>query len=326
MRSNKKLSVILLSYYSSARIRPVYDELSRTFSEAAIPFELVIMDDGSKDDSYQVALQLERDTTNVQAYQLSKNYTSHYGIFAGLSVCTGGCMMAIPDDEQQPYELLVDCYRLWEKGEQIIIPFREERKDNFFSTLWAVSFYKIMNYLSDVKLPPLGADTFFIDREIIDIVNERIHPINTTSITEVIRLGFQPHYLAYTRPRGIEKKSRWTFKKKYKLAKDYFFSSSTFPIKFITYLGIGFSFFSFVTMLIYIYAKLFGNPNYWDLEQAPGWTSTVLLISFFSGLILFSLGIISEYIWRIYEEVKARPGYIIKQKQTDKNNEIRTPV
>jgi dolichol-phosphate mannosyltransferase len=266
-----------------------------------------------------VAQALREKYPNVKAYQLSKNYTSHYGIFAGLSVSDGECAVAIPDDDQQPYHLLVESYRLWEQGHKIIIPYREDRKDTFISKMWAVGFYKIMNYLSDVALPPMGADTCFIDREVITILNKSIHPINTTTITEIIRLGFDPVYLPYTRPEGIGKKSRWTFKKKYKLAKDYFFSSSTFPIRFITSLGAFFSVFSFLVMLVYIYAKLFGNPEFWDLEQAPGWTSTILLISFFSGLILFSLGIIAEYIWRIYEEVKNRPGFIIKQKNNKKN-------
>jgi polyisoprenyl-phosphate glycosyltransferase len=314
MVNSKILSVILLSYYSNNRINIVYEKLTGILEKEEIPFELIIVDDGSKDDSYKTGLALENKYPNVKAYQLSRNYTSHYGIFAGFSVCLGACAVAIPDDEQQPYNLLVESYRLWEKGHKIIIPFREERKDGFFSKMWAMGFYSIMNYLSDVALPPKGADTCFIDREIIDILNERIHPINTTTITEIIRLGFEPFYLPYIRPEGIAKKSRWTFKKKFKLAKDYFFSSSTFPIRFITFLGLFFSVFSFLIMLVYIYAKLFGNPVFWDLEQAPGWTSTILLISFFSGLILFSLGIIAEYIWRIYEEVKNRPGYIIKKK------------
>lgn len=317
MSNTKLLSVILLSYYSSDRITDVYEKLTAMFLAEQIPFELIIIDDGSTDDSYKTGLQLEKKYANVKAYQLSRNYTSHYGIFAGLSICTGGCAVAIPDDEQQPYHLLTDSYRLWQKGYKVIIPFRQERKDSFFAKIWAMSFYKLMNYLSDVPLPPLGADTCFIDREVIDIINDKIHPINTTSLIEIIRLGFEPYYLPYTRTRGLNIKSRWTFKKKFKLAKDYFFSSSTFPIKLITFLGLFFSVFSFLIMLVYIYAKLFGNPAFWELEHAPGWTSTILLISFFSGLTLFSLGIIAEYIWRIYEEVKNRPGYIIKKKSTE---------
>jgi dolichol-phosphate mannosyltransferase len=119
--------------------------------------------------------------------------------------------------------------------------------------------------------------------------------------------------LPYARPIGLNKgKSRWTFKKKLHLAKDVFFSSSSFPIKFITNLGFYTALLSIVIMFFYGYIAIFGNHQFWGMP-VPGWTSIILFITFFGGLMLLSLGIIAEYIWRIYEEVKARPGYIIKK-------------
>ena len=312
----KKLSVILLSYYSEQRIINVYNSVNKLLKEAGINFEFIVIDDGSKDNSYTKALELEREEKNVTAFQLSRNFTSHYALFAGLSLCTGDCAVAIPDDEQQPYKLLIELYRNWEEGNKIVIPYRLDRKDPFISKLFSKSFYFIMNNLSDIKYPPGGADSFLIDREIIDILNTKIHPINTTTITEVLRLGFDPVYIPYERVKGNNTKSRWTFKKKWKLALDNFYSSSSFPIKFISFMGMFFSFVSFLLIIFYSYINIFGNKTFWGYNP-PGWTSTVLFISFFSGLILFALGIISEYIWRIYEEVKNRPGYIIKRKMSD---------
>ncbi len=312
--NSKKISVILLSYYSGNRLINCTEKITALLNKENIPFEIIIMDDGSKDNSFEIAESLEKKYPNVRAYQLSRNYTSHYSIFAGFSVCEGACATITPDDEQQPYELIVQSYRLWEQGQKLVIQYREERGDNFFAKLASTWFYRIMNHLSDVALPPKGTDSFLIDRELIDILNTRIHPINTTTVTEILRLGFNPYYLPFARPKGINQKSRWTFKKKVKLAKDFFYSSSTFPIKLISTLGMLLSGFSVAFMIFYLYVKLFGNSNYWKLNEVPGWTSLVLLITFFSGLILFSLGIIAEYIWRIYEEVKNRPGYIIKQK------------
>lgn len=307
------LSIILLSYYSGDRIVKAYQKLSEILCNEQIPFELIVIDDGSEDNSFQIALDLEKAHPNVTAYQLSKNYTSHYAVFAGLSVCNGDCAIPIPDDEQQPYQTIVDMYRLWQKGEKVIIPYRAKRNDGLLNNIFAKIYYKTINVLSDIKFPNGGADLFFIDRELIDIINARIHAINTSSITEVLRLGYNPVYYAYERVKGINTKSRWTLKKKIRLFKDTFFSSSTWPVKVITFLGIFFSFISIVIIAFYTYIRLFGNPNFWG-ENMPGWTSTVAIISFFSGLILFSLGIIAEYIWRIYEEVKDRPGYIIKKK------------
>ena len=309
-----KLSVILLSYYSEKRIIKVYEEVSKVLNAEKIEFEFIIMDDGSKDKSYETALELEKKNKNVRAYQLSRNFTSHYSIFAGLSVCTGDCAIAIPDDEQEPYANIIELYRKWKEGNKIVIPYRLNREDPLLSKIFSNVFYFIMNNLSEIKYPPGGADSFLIDREIIDLLNSRIHPINTTSITEVLRLGFEPCYLPYLREKGSNVKSRWTFKKKWKLALDTFYSSSSFPIKSIAIMGLFFSFFSFLLIIFYLYINFFGDKAFWG-NFPRGYTATILIISFFSGLILFALGIIANYIWRIYEEVKNRPGYIIKDKR-----------
>lgn len=309
----EKLSVILCSYKSKDRLSIVRDELDVVLTSVNIPYELIIIDDSSSDGSFQVACDLEKKYDNVKAYELSRNYTSHYAIFAGLKMTSGKCATVIADDEQQPYHLLVELYKNWQEGKKIIFPYRIERKDPFLSKLFAIFFYKLMSSISDFKYPSHGIDSFFIDREIINILNEQIHPINTTTITELLRLGYTPFYLPYTRGKSTNSKSRWSFKKKIKLAKDWFFSTSSFPIKFITFLGLFISLFAFCLIIFYLYIKLFGNPNYWNVSE-KGWVSIVILISFFSGLILLSLGIIAEYIWRIYEEVKNRPGFIIKKK------------
>jgi polyisoprenyl-phosphate glycosyltransferase len=164
-----------------------------------------------------------------------------------------------------------------------------------------------------VKYPPGGCDVFLADREIIDIFNEKIHPINTSTTAEALRLGFDPVFIPFDRPK-VKSKSRWTLTKKIKLAADSFFTFSNFPIHLITYLGIITSIFSFILIIFTILEKLSGERHLFGFS-IPGWTTTVIFISFFSGLILFSLGIIAEYIWRIYEEVKGRPGYIIKKKK-----------
>lgn len=314
MNNNKLFSIIIPSYYSSSRLELSYDKLSEIFAREDIPFELIIIDDGSKDNSYECGIELERKHNNVHAYQLSRNYTAHYAAFAGLSLCNGACAMIIPDDEQQPYSTVVQSYRLWESGSKIVIPYRDSRHDPWKSRIFSLMFYRLMNKYSEVAFPPGGADVFLVDREIINIINTKIHPICTTTITEVLRLGFEPHFLPFERPLGLNNgKTRWSFKKRMKLAKDFFFTSSSVPIKLITKIGLFFSFFSFGLIILYLYIHFFGNQQFWGYS-VPGWTSLLLAISFFSGLILFSLGVISEYIWRIYEEVKNRPGYIVKQK------------
>lgn len=313
--TRRKLSVILPSYKSGKRLISVRNQLDEKLALHRIPYELVIIDDGSQDGSFEIATTLESQFNNVKAFELSRNFTSHYALFAGFTVVTGDCAIIIADDDQQPYQLFVDMYNEWEKkGNKIIFSYRTERNDPWLTKQIAILFYKVISYVSDFKYPPKGIDTYLIDREVINLLNEKIHPINTTTFTELLRMGFNPTYYPYIRGKSSASKSRWTIRKKIKLAKDWFFSTSSFPIKFITFLGVSTSFLSFCLILFYLYIKLFGNPDYWKVG-VQGWISIVILISFFSGLILLSLGIIAEYIWRIYEEVKNRPGYIIKKRE-----------
>lgn len=312
MTESRLLSIILLSYYSKERIQSVFKEVTDILAYENIPFEFIIIDDGSKDDSYRVACELEKKDDRVKAYQLSRNYTSHYAKFAGFSVCNGACATSMPDDGQQPLDTYVKMYRQWEKGNKLVIPYRLSRNDGFVKNIFSKLYYRIMNSLSVVKYPPGGCDVFLADREIIDILNKNIHPINTTTTAEVLRLGFDPVFIPFHRPKS-KSKSRWTFRKKLKQATDSFLSSSNFPIRFISFLGLITSLFSLLLIIFTLILKIMGEKSLGGFS-IPGWTTTVIFISFFSGLILFSLGIIAEYIWRIYEEVKGRPGYVIKKK------------
>lgn len=312
---NKLLSLILLSYNSGDRITRAYEKLSELLQKEEIPFELIVMDDGSKDNSVEIANKLQDQYKNVFSYQLSRNFGSVYSNFAGLKVCHGDVAIAIPDDEQQPYDTIVKMYRLWEQGYKVIIPNRLDRDDSRISSLFSNLYYRMMNAWSTIKFPKGGADLAMIDREVIDIINERIHPINTKLISEVLNLGFDPVFLGYHRPIGLNQgKSRWTFRKKVKLAKDTLFSMSTFPLKVISYIGVFFFIVSILLSVFYIYIRVWGNNDFWGIN-VPGWTSLLIVMLFFGGLVMLSMGILSEYIWRIYDEVKDRPGYIIRSKK-----------
>lgn len=308
------LSIILLSYYSKDRIRKSYLAVKTLLDSECIPFEFIVMDDGSKDDSFSMAIGLEKEFENVRAYQLSRNYGSMCSVFAGLSVSRGDCVLPLVDDEQQPYPTIIQMYRLWEKGEKIVIPYRMSRNDPKLSKFMSELFYKTMNSLSDIKYPPGGADLALLDREVVNIINNMIHPRNTMFMAEVLNLGFSPYYLPYERPIGLNKGlSRWTFRKKVKSALDSIFSNSTFPLRLISCLGLLISVLSFIAIVFYFYIAVWGNKQFWGIV-VPGWTSIVLLMFLLGGFVLLSLGVISEYLWRIYDEVKNRPGFIIKKK------------
>lgn len=309
----KLLSIVIPSFQSETRIENAVAAVSKTMRDEKIPFEIIIIDDGSTDQSFEKALTLEKSFDFIRAYQLSRNYTSPYVQFAGLQLAKGSCFVSVPDDLQRPLDVVVNMYRAWEKGAKIVIAHHDKRSDGIISDFFSKSYYRLMNLFSDITFPLGGADGFLADREVINLMNERISPRNTTPTIEALRLGFEPVFLPYTRPKTYHK-SRWTLKKKIKLASDSFFSSSNFPIKFITAIGFLTSLFSFLLIVSIIIAKLFTDNNLFGFP-IQGWATIVVLVSFFNGLVLFCLGIVAAYIWRIFEEVKNRPAYIIKEKE-----------
>ncbi len=312
MEENKLLSIILLSYYSSAHLEETCRKISNKMTEEKIPCEIIIIDDGSKDNSFEIAMHLEEEYKNLRAYQLSRNYTSPYAQFAGFEVCRGACAVPVPDDLQRPLDLVVSMYRAWESGAKVVIGYRTDRNDGWISDWFSNTYYRLMNKLSNITFPPGGADGYLADREIIDLINSKFSHINTSPIIEVLKVGYDPVFIPYKRP-ATTAKSRWTFSKKWQLFKNNFFSTSSFPIRLITWIGLTTFLLSLVIIMAVIFAKIFSDNTLFGFP-VQGWATLMVIVTMFNGLVLFCIGIVAEYIWRIYAEVKGRPGYIIKNK------------
>jgi dolichol-phosphate mannosyltransferase len=172
-----------------------------------------------------------------------------------------------------------------------------------------------MNHFADVDFPPGGSDRFLADREIVDILNSKIHPINTTPVLEVLRLGFSAVFVPYDRP-GRPGSSRWTLRKKVRMAAATFFGSSSYPLRLITVLGFGVFVACLFLILLIIWARIYADSRLFGLS-VHGWATSMVVMTMFNGLILLSIGIVAEYIWRIHEEVKGRPGFVIREAVDD---------
>ncbi|MDZ4749769.1 MAG: glycosyltransferase [Saprospiraceae bacterium] len=309
-----KLSIIFLAYQSEKRLEKAVTEMDMSLSAAGIPHEIVIIDDGSTDQSFAIARILAQRMENISAYRLSRNYTSPMAQFAGLDMCTGQCACPMPDDGQRPIAHIVDMYRLWEKGHKIILGYREERNDGRMNDFFSNTYYSFMNRFSEVTFPPGGSDGYLIDREVIDILNTRISKRNTTPVIELLKLGYGTVFVPYQRPQRAGR-SRWTLRKKINLALNTFFASSIFPLRMITWLGLFIFCLSLLAILLIIAAKLFSNNTLFGFP-IQGWTTIVVLMTMFNGILMLCIGVVSEYLWRIYEEVKQRPPYIIRDSHT----------
>lgn len=309
------LSIVLLSYQSEGRLRPAVQEAVGAMEAEGIPFELIIMDDGSSDRSFELARELAREDARIRAFQLSRNFSSPYSLFAGLSVARGACVASIPDDHQCPMDVIVEMYRLWEQGAKVVVGHRQTRDDGRINDFFSSTYYTIMNHFSDVAFPPGGSDRFLADREIVDLLNSRIHPINTTPVLEVLRLGFSPVFVPYDRPHRSGP-SRWTLRRKVRLATATFFGSSSWPLRLITILGSAVVVCCAVLILLIVWARIYGGGTLFGMAF-NGWASGMVVMTMFNGLILLSMGIVGEYIWRIHEEVKGRPGFVIREADDD---------
>jgi polyisoprenyl-phosphate glycosyltransferase len=304
------LSIVFLAFNSGSRLDRSLARIVQVFEKEKIDFEIIVVDDGSTDDTYSRTLSAQNADERIKAVKLSRNFGSPAAFFAGLSHSIGHCATSIPDDLQRSPELLVELYRVWERGHKLVIPFREKRLENVLVKFFATVYYSLMNKFSSVIFPRGGADSFLADQEIIHILNTKISQRDTSPILEVLQLGFSPVYVPYIR-RGVQGKSRWTIKKKIKLAVDTLLSTSIAPLRMITVIGFTTFFFSLVATAVIIYCYFFTSMEFFGLA-VPGWASIITALLLLHGLMLLSIGILAEYIWRIFREAKSKPPFIIE--------------
>ena len=306
MGDKKIFSIVVPVYQNDANLDDTIPKLLSL--QDRLPdynLELVLVDDGSTDNSYNLLIKYYNlHIDKIKIVKLTKNFGQIPAIQAGLKAASGDCAGIISADLQDPYELFIDMIRKWENGIKLIIGERENRevaiRQNFISML----YWKMVNKYAVKDYPLGGFDFCLIDKQIMKDINE-INEKNTHIFALIFSLGYKYEIIPYTRKKRVAGKSQWTFPKKIKLLTDTFIAFSYLPIRGISYLGLGISALSFLYALVIAVSKfIFGN-------KYEGWTTIVVLVSFFSGLILLTLGIIGEYLWRILDEVRKRPNYVI---------------
>lgn len=308
----KKISIVVPVYYNYDNLEPLYYDIkTKLFDELKrmdYDYELVLVDDGSKDNSYDKILSLKSIDNKIKAVKLSRNFGMHSAILAGFSVCTGDLAVIKMADIQEPTELILDMLVEYNNGAEVVLAIRKDRKDSMISKLFSNTYYNIFRKFSGLDMPNGGFDTFLADRKVINVLvslNEK----NTTLMGLVLWSGFKTSKIYFNRLEREIGKSIWTLKKKVKLFEDSIYSFSIFPIKLIAGIGITFFIVSFFLIIYFIYEKLANNV------PVRGFTTLAILLLFSIGLVLFSLSIIGEYIYRIFDESRKRPPYIISKNE-----------
>lgn len=269
-------------------------------------FEIIAINDGSTDNTLQLLLNLQKNIPNLRVIDLSRNFGKEAALTAGMAAARGDAAIPIDADLQDPTELIPQLIAKWEEGYEMVIAARDDRsQDSFFKRLFSQSFYQIFNLFSNVHLVPNAGDFRLFDRKFI---NAFLKLSERTRFNKGLFawLGFRSCIITHARPERAVGKSKWNYRKLFQFAVDGITSFSAAPLTIFSYLG----FFIAICALIYgiyiiIDTLLHGNA-------VPGYPSLIALILFFGGLNMIGIGILGEYVSRIFIETKQRPLYVVR--------------
>ncbi len=306
--SLKTFSIVIPVYYNELNLPDTVPELLALQDKLpGYRLELVFVDDGSGDLSLELLRQWQRQHPQViRVVKLSRNFGSMSALLAGMSVAQGDCVGVIAADLQDPPDLFVEMLGHWERGTKSVFAVRQDREDPLPSKLFSLSYYYLVRKFALPNYPQGGFDFFVVDRQVAQDVL-KIREKNTNLMTLIFWLGYSPVLIPYIRRERKKGKSRWTLAKKVKLFVDTFVSFSFTPIRILSVAGMLVSLFSFLYGTFILFA--------WALGGIPvqGWTAMMLVVTFTAGLQMSMLGVLGEYLWRVLDEVRRRPPFIIDE-------------
>lgn len=307
-----KLSIVIPVYYNEQNLMPLYlDIKEKVIDKIDFGYEIVMVDDGSKDKSWEVMQKLAEMDENIKIYHLSRNFGSHAAILCGLAQSTGDCAVVKAADLQEPTEMVLEMYDRWKKGNNVVLAVREGREESAGQTLFANLYYWLVRKTALPQMPKGGFDTFLVDRKVIEVL-DRMDEKNSAITGQILWSGFKTDTVYYVRRAREIGKSRWTLKKKIRLVADTLFSFSNLPITLVSAVGacsfLGSLLWAFVVLIF----KLTGNI------EVSGFTTLFIFQLFSFGIIMMTLGILGNYLWRSFDASRNRPVYIIEKSGTEK--------
>jgi dolichol-phosphate mannosyltransferase len=299
-----ELSVVVPIYNSANMFPELYQRLTGILDQKVSSFEIIAVVDGCSDRSFDVIKSIGQMDTRVKAIEFSRNFGHQAAITAGLSVAAGDMVSIIDDDLEDPPEVLPLLINRIHDGFDVVYGIRRKRKRNWAQRFLFASFYRIFSGLVDIKIPGDAGDFCVMTRRVVDALNSM--PENNRYLRGLRAwTGFDQTGIEYERGKRLANQSGYNLKKYFKLASDAIFSFSYKPLEYVSKIGFIIAVSSFIYGLYVI--------NVGRMIVAPGWSSLFVAILFFAGVQLISVGIIGQYLARIYDEIKQRPKYIIKR-------------
>jgi polyisoprenyl-phosphate glycosyltransferase len=307
-RDRKKVSVIVPVYFNAGSIRALHDALSAVENELRernVELELIFVDDGSQDESLAGLLEIKKMRPATIVVELTRNFGSVPAIRTGLRYVTGDCFAFLAADLQDPPRLIVDMVDRWLSGSKFVICERVTRDDPFISKLLSSLYYFMLRKLVLPGYPAGGFDLALMDRSMLGPLRDSAKSAFLPLLA--YWLGFKPSVLHYERQPRLHGRSRWTLRKKFRAFLDVMLGFSVTPIRAISAIGAIVSLVSFTYGSAVVVAALVGNV------PVPGFSTIVALVTFLLGLIILMLGVIGEYLWRVFDETNGRPEAVINE-------------
>lgn len=306
--TSQLITILVPCYNEQESIPRFMDEISPILERIDLNHEILFIDDGSVDQTLSILSALADQNESMKVISLSRNFGKEAALTAGLDFAAGDAVIPIDVDLQDPVDLIPLMVDKWQAGADVVIAHRQDRKaDTLFRRFTARLFYKLMSFLSASPMPRDVGDYRLMNRAVIEGVRQ-LGERNRFMKGLFSWPGFNTEVIEYSRPQRSSGQSKWHLWRLFNYALDGIFSFSTAPLRMWTYIGLLLSFFS-LAFLIFIIIKtlLFG-------VDLPGYASIVSIILFFSGINLIGLGILGEYLGRVFIEVKQRPVYLVKKK------------
>lgn len=269
--------------------------------------KIVFIDDGSTDNSYLILREFQKNNDCINLIKLTRNFGQIYAIQAGINHSKADCIGVISADLQDPETLFIEMLQKLKKNISLVIAERSNREESITQRFFSSLYWQIIRRYGVAGFPKGGFDFCLFSSNVAKSIST-ISEKNTNIFPAIFWLGYNYEIIKYKRNKREKGSSTWTLSKKIALTVDTLISFTKIPIRFITYTGIVVSFLSLLYVVFVVIFKLLGYGSF-----PLGWTSLVVFISFFFGVVLFSLGIISEYLQRILDEARGRPNYIIEE-------------
>lgn len=301
-----KLSIIVPVYYNADTILLLYEDLKAKILENLGDYEIIFVDDGSEDNSWEVMNQIRALDDNVKLVKLTKNYGEHAAVLAGLMHSTGDCAVVKQADLVEPAELILEMKESWEKGNKVVLAVRADRDDSIIEKIFANLYYAVVRKFIMSTMPKGGFDCYLLDRQVIEVLR-LLDEKNSALTLQVLWVGFKRDMIYFHRGAREIGESKWTLSKKVKLVLDSMMSFSYFPVRFMSGVGVAFFGASVIWALVIIFQRVFTNV------EVEGWTSLMVMLLCSSGLIMLMLGILGEYVWRALDASRNRPPYIVDE-------------